>query len=803
MLLACAAATRVWAADSPGQGTLSGFQFAGGYGADGYKTWDILGQKAQTTTDANAPVVISEMRLLMYAGGPSLAIETRIESSQATVATGQGIVQGSDKLYIYGANDSYRVTGNEWSWDGNKQIIHLGRSVYVNFTAAATASNKPAATPSEPVTILSDVLDIYQEPDENRFVFSGNVNVTNGESHTTCQQLEVLAQRSAAANPAAPAAERAAAPPVGLGVGHVEHIVATNQVVVSEGDLEASGQQAEMIPSEQRVVLSGSPQMRDNKSETILEGGHITWLRDRQEIQVEPTEDTPDAPGRVRVSLPPLNSYQPGAPAQGANDPDRLVITGESLRAQFGANQRRFDVEKSVHVEDPGLTVDADHLDAEFDPVAPASASAPEPATAEAMPQVGKLNHLAVNGNVTIRQTGLITTTPQAEILPAQNQILLSDGPHVVDTQSSAVMDGERITISLDGQSALVTGSVAHPTKLHLPTMPGLGGVLGPNVETTVASDQVKVLRYPDYSLFTFFGGVNATASDLELTCKTLDVYTNNAPPAAGADPLSPSAQFDKIQKLVARDQVDITQRDYHAHAARAEIYPRANLAGDATSDAATPYRSVQLFGDPTGVGGPVRPEVELPPMQGVSLSATPSGRLSATANTAPTIVTSDEQWLLSSPAGNTYYFDGNVHIDAGILRATCDKMSAIGASAPSADPAKPGKAPMTLDRILADGEVWIVQGTTISTAGHAEILPAEHIATLSDNAMVADSTRNMNLKDANIVIHLDTHRAEAVRPPPTPGATATRPTITLPAGAINFDKLMKPGDKPAAGSSP
>jgi len=794
MLLTCATGATAWAATPPpAQGSLTGFQFAGGYGQDGYKTWDILGQNAQTTTDGTGPVVITQMKLLLYAGGPSLAIETRIESSSATVATGQGLVRGSDKLYIYGANDSYRVTGNEWSWDGNQQIIHLGRSVFVNFTAEASASAKSTTAPPAPITILSDVLDIYQEPADNKFVFSGNVNVTNGDSHTTCQHLEVLAARSAAANPAASAVARAAAPPVSLGVGHIEHIMATEEVAVRQGDLEAGGQQAEMFPGEQRVALSGAPQMRDSKSDTILQGGLITWLRDRQEIQVDPTPDAPNAPGRVRVSMPPLVSYQANAPARGATDPSRLVITGESLHASFGANQRNFTVEKSVQIDDPDLAVEADHLNAQFDPLATSLAPAPT----AAMPLVGKLNHLAVDGHVTIRQPGLVTTTPQAEILPAQNKIRLTGGPHVVDTQSSAEMDGEQITISQDGLAAEVTGSAVHPTKLHLPSLPGLDSMLGAKEETTVSSDQVNVLRYEDYSLFTFSGNVRAHANNLDLTCQALDVFTDNAPAAAGADPLAPAAQFEKIQRLVARDQVAITQRDYQARAARADIYPRTNLAGLSADKAKQPYRSVQLFGDPAGVQGPVRPTVELPPMQGVNFDASRAGAVAAAPNTVPTKVTSDEQWLLSSPTSNTYYFNGHVQIDAGVMQASCNQMSAFASPAPT------GASGMTLNRILAEGLVKIVQGTSVSTAGHAEISPSEHTATLSDNAEATDPARNLNLKDANIVVHLDTHRAEAVRPPPTPGQKAMRPTITLPAGAINFDKLMKPGDKPTVGSAP
>jgi hypothetical protein len=68
---------------------------------------------------------------------------------------------------------------------------------------------------------------------------------------------------------------------------------------------------------------------------------------------------------------------------------------------------------------------------------------------------------------------------------------------------------------------------------------------------------------------------------------------------------------------------------------------------------------------------------------------------------------------------------------------------------------------------------------------------------------VVVDSTRHTNLKNADVIIHLDTHQAEAVTPPAQPGQKAQRPTFEMETGANNFDNLMKPGDKPAAGTSP
>lgn len=145
------------------------------------------------------------------------------------------------------------------------------------------------------------------------------------------------------------------------------------------------------------------------------------------------------------------------------------------------------------------------------------------------------------------------------------------------------------------------------------------------------------------------------------------------------------------------------------------------------------------------------------------------------------------------------------MQVDGGSMTASCDKMIAFGVPATETDPTQPGATKMTLERILMEGAVRIVQGTMVSTADHAEILPNQKppIATLSENVVVVDPARNLNLNHADVIIHLDTRQAEAVTPPAQPGQKAVRPTFTVQTGANPFDKGTKPGDKPAAGSSP
>jgi lipopolysaccharide export system protein LptA len=813
LLLGAAAA---WAQTGPaGVGSLTDFQLAGGFDADGYKTWDILGQKAETSASDNTQVAISHMRLQMYSGGAAIAIESTVSSDAATVDTAKGVVRGQQKLYVQGANGGYSVTGNNWTWDEKKKIIQLGSSVYVSFNSTTTSANG-SETPAQ-VKILSDTLVIDQsDASINKFDFTGNVTVTDHSTatgtptNTTCQELIVLAKRSATANPSMAVKNVGAPASLSVGRGGVEHLTAMGNVVVTQGDWEATGQQAEMFPDEQRVVMSGAPKMKNASRGLTLDGGFITWLRDKQEIQVQPVVDASNTPGRVRVAMPALASNEP----QGA--PGQLIITGQSLNGKFGDNAQRFDVEKSVHVDDPSLTVDADHLDAEFAP----SATAPigkSAAGTDIAPQMDKLNHLTATGNVTIQQESLATTTPQAEILPIENEILLSGGPHVVDSQSAAVMDGDKITIARDGQSAEVTGSTAHPAVLQLPALGGVNGTQANNAETKITSDRVVMSRQAAqadkdaFTQFTFDGNAHVTGNDLDMTCAALDVFTNNVPAQPGEDPLLAAAQVNKIQELIARGQVDViqtvsaqadgSQSAYEAQGARAVIHPKTHVSDEAAADQTKTmdkeYRLVELFGDPAGVAGPLRPTVEVPLLEGLGGGADTGNQTNGPVAPTKTIITSDQQQLLTSPTGNTYFFSGNVRINGGALQATCDEMRAEVA---------PGST--TLKDIIAAGNVIITQDTTKATAGRAEIVPGDQpVVTLSDNAQVVDKTKGEDVSNADIIIHFDPHTHTHTTTleqssNPTGVKSSLRPSITFPVTAKPFDNALNLGNKPSAGTS-
>ncbi len=839
-----AAAAPAGASATEGTAYVTGFKLPG-FGDDGYKAWEIQGTEAQAAAEDATTIQITDLKLIRYAGGQALSIESTLVCAHATVhtdkATNETTVSSPEKLFISGgANNNYSAQGNNWTWDGvaaqmtavpsltpaaSKPVIHIDKNVFVLFTTAAAApTGQPAANSPAPqqVQIFSDTLDIYQQETDNRFVFTGNIRVLDGETITTCQWLEVLAQRSAAPNPAVTATPRPATAPVNLGVGHVERIVAKDQVEVvqkdpNKGEFKASGGQAEFNPAEQDVIMTESPQLRAEASDTLLQGGRIIWKQDRQVMQVEPPAGTPNAPGRVSVSLPPLASLQKDAPATPTGGP-RMVITGESLTAQFEQGQQNFAVEKSVHVEDEELRVNADHLDADFvtkaNPDAAGPAAGPTLGAAlgavppTTLPPMGKLSHLTVSGNATIFQgtkgtTNLLTTTtPRAEILPADREIDFNAGAHIVDGRSHAIIDGGRVSLLNNGQNGTIESTPGRPATIILPslrTTAMIGGADTGPVNTTVVSESVTMQRGEERSMFTFDSNVHVTALDYDSTCGQLIVTTNNLPAGPGDDPLTAPAKFGQITELQEINHVVVRQGAYQALSASAEIFPQAKLAPDMAEGAtevapsaapAQAYRLVQLHGDPKGITGPFRPEVDVPLKQTVDLVAAEpgAGRPDGKAVNADAVarITSDEQWLMTNPvadspdnpAGNTYYFLGNVRIDAEAFNATSDRMRAEGA------PAKDGDK-IAVERIIIEDHVTFKQSSTEITASRAEILPGSHLVTLTGNVVVKDLVKGGSSTSEHVVYNMETRAVDTDTPPAKAGEPVKRPSFTIPGGSV------------------
>ena len=192
-----------------GSASLAGF-YLPGFGPDGYKTWDIQGRESHVSPTDDSRLEISGLLLSLYSGGEKARLEMTIKSASALVvsANKETRVSGSDILYLTGANDSYSVSGYDWSWSSSAHLIQLKRSVTVKFNSTASATATGCPRQPTPITLITSSEG------------SGSSSSTGRMSRSSSQRLREAAAASPSPAPtatarvtAAHATPRALAPP--------------------------------------------------------------------------------------------------------------------------------------------------------------------------------------------------------------------------------------------------------------------------------------------------------------------------------------------------------------------------------------------------------------------------------------------------------------------------------------------------------------------------------------------------------------------------------------------------------------
>ncbi|MBI2815209.1 MAG: hypothetical protein HYX71_13105 [Opitutae bacterium] len=110
---------------------------------------------------------------------------------------------------------------------------------------------------------------------ETKITFRDNVRVTGTNMRLTCDYLEVVVIRSG---------DKSAT----LGkLDKFRSMLATGNVHMVQGDREAACGRAEVLPEQEKVVLSGTPVVVDHDQNTRIAGEKITLLRGQRKVEVE------------------------------------------------------------------------------------------------------------------------------------------------------------------------------------------------------------------------------------------------------------------------------------------------------------------------------------------------------------------------------------------------------------------------------------------------------------------------------------------------------------------------------------
>lgn len=133
-----------------------------------------------------------------------------------------------------------------------------------------------AAVAPQPTTLTCGHMDMWSEGDETKAICTGNVTLTGTDLKITCDRLELIATRLTDKTKAAlPTLEK------------FRYLLATGHVSITQGSRGATCGRAEVLPREEKVVLTEDPVVVDRATDFVSAGDKITLLRGQERVEVE------------------------------------------------------------------------------------------------------------------------------------------------------------------------------------------------------------------------------------------------------------------------------------------------------------------------------------------------------------------------------------------------------------------------------------------------------------------------------------------------------------------------------------
>lgn len=141
--------------------------------------------------------------------------------------------------------------------------------------AIALSTAAHAAIEPQPTTLTCDHMDMWSEGEETKAICTGAVTVTGTNLRIVCDRLELTATRIGD--------EKAAAVPT---LEKFRYLLATGSVSITQGTRTATCGRAEVLPREEKVVLTENPVVIDRATNFVSAGERITMLRGQERVEV-------------------------------------------------------------------------------------------------------------------------------------------------------------------------------------------------------------------------------------------------------------------------------------------------------------------------------------------------------------------------------------------------------------------------------------------------------------------------------------------------------------------------------------
>ena len=139
----------------------------------------------------------------------------------------------------------------------------------------------------QPTVVESEKLDMSSTDTLTTFIFSKNVIVTGTNLKLTCDRLEVISTRKG---------DQTAT--IGK-LGHFKSLIAEGSVHIIQSDREAACGRAEVLPDDDKIILTDSPVVKDLANGAIATGPRMVLYRGERRAVIEGGEAAPS-----RIILP-------------------------------------------------------------------------------------------------------------------------------------------------------------------------------------------------------------------------------------------------------------------------------------------------------------------------------------------------------------------------------------------------------------------------------------------------------------------------------------------------------------------
>ena len=547
------------------------------FGENGYTQWVLRG--AEGIYQSAERIDVKDMALRIYSGDERMAIELSLDSPEAGLLLKENRALSEAAIEIVGSN--FKISGIGWSWNGASKEIEVLQNSKVEFSQGLGDSlvdvGQGQSLGGQNTTIYSARLKLRTDADGYFFEFTNDVRVESGEMVLTSQSLLAIADAPDGRD-ATPSKDVNVATTT-TKLDSVRRVVAREDVVIRQMDRVIHAAEAEFFPREESAILTGLPRVE-------MPGAYVSGETIRtQQGRVLITGG--ETAGRAQMIL----TQTGGLGIQGASTlSEETIVLADKILMREMQTDNQFVFEGRVDVMSGAITQRSDKL------TVLARSQSGEGADADAL-KMGEVYKLLAEGNVEIEQNTQRVTAEQVTYHPLQETAELTGNPQVSDGDS--VIRGDRI--DLKPGRVIVHGSEDERVVVVLPVMPDLGyetsltdpvlesegePVKAPELEiaqTIVKSRTVEMIEHPEKTLFRFIDSVEVIGTNLQATCRQMDVS------ASARDGASDDPQRElQLDRIVARDDVIIVQVDRIVTCDTADILPDEGtliLTGNATVD--------------------------------------------------------------------------------------------------------------------------------------------------------------------------------------------------------------------------